>query len=281
MAHTCNQVLAVVFAAIQVGSTIKKHSDVKEDIPPPEDPNVSWDFILALRNEIGLVSIMTLLSFLFMYLCYKLYKQFGWNIYKRIGADIEQQVRFRLTQIYFLILKLDAFFHFVLCVFYAVVMTQEKYYTLWGVIDRKFIGYVIHIILTILLIPGLLFARFGVITENKRVIMAFLVTQVIMGLDFILIMVDSAGSWVFWNLAVCLAIILCIATFVLSIMVQHNFGKGLKPYLQRLFVDENEKQNSQAGNNEALLKTQDWMIDDDDEEVYPAATNAKDSIYHA
>lgn len=80
-------------------------------------------------------------------------------------------------------------------------MTQEKYYSLWGITNRKFIGYVIHIVLTVLLIPGLLFARHGVITENKKVMIFFLVTQIIMGLDFILILVDSAGSWVFWILA--------------------------------------------------------------------------------
>lgn len=115
MAHTVNQVLLVVFAAIQVGGTIYKwvnvlvvrsvlfmlfffdrHLDVKEDIPPPEDPDVSWNFNFALRNEIGLVSVMFILSILFMYLCWKLYKQFGWNIYKRIGADIEQQGNLRM-----------------------------------------------------------------------------------------------------------------------------------------------------------------------------------------
>ncbi|KAI8359173.1 hypothetical protein BD560DRAFT_405521 [Blakeslea trispora] len=274
MAHTSIQIVAVAFAAIQVGSTIRKHLDVEEHIPPPENPDVKWNFNLALRNEIGLVSVMTILALVFIHLCYKLYKQFGWNIYKRIGADIKQQARFRLAQVYLLILKLDAFFHFVLCVFYTVIMTQEKYYTLLGSVNRKFAGYVIHIILTILLIPGLLLARFGVIKENKQVMMAFLVTQCIMALDFILILVDSAGSWVFWNLAVCLAIGLCIATFILSIMVQRNFGKGLRPYMQRLFVDESEKQQ-QAANDGTLLKKQDWLIDEDEEETYPEAAHVK------
>lgn len=189
--------------------------DVQNNIPPPEDPVVSWNFIFALHNEIALVSIMSLFACIFIFFSWKLYKQFGWNIYKKIGADIEQQgtqlylftflkahclflERFRLTQILFLNLKLDAFFHFVLCVFYSVVMTQEQYYAFFG---RKLVGYVIHIILTILLIPGLFLARYGVIHENKQVMLFFLVTQAIMGLDFILIMVDSAGSWVFWMLA--------------------------------------------------------------------------------
>lgn len=144
---------------------------------------------------------MTLISIAFIFLCWKLYREFGWNIYKRIGADIEQQKRFRLAQIFLLNLKVDAFFQLVLCVFYAVVMSQEKYYELMGTLNRKFIGYIIHIILTVLLIPGLLYARYGVITENKTVMIAIIVTQCIMCLDFILVLVDSAGSWVFWNLA--------------------------------------------------------------------------------
>jgi hypothetical protein len=201
--------------------------DVGQKLPPPEDPDVSWNFNFALRNEIGLVSIMFLFACVFTFFSWKLYKQFGWNIYKKIGADIEQQgnefflcefpllkmmlflERFRLTQILFLNLKLDAFFHFVLCVFYAVVMTQEQYYAMLG---RKLVGYVLHIVLTILLIPGLFLARYAVINEKKRVMVFFLVTQVIMGLDFILIMVDSAGSWVFWMLAGNLYSIFCMYT---------------------------------------------------------------------
>ncbi|CAO3653577.1 unnamed protein product [Mucor hiemalis] len=270
MAHTVIQILAVVFAAIQVGGTVRKNNDVKKLFPtPPEDPEVVWNFGLALRNEIGLLSVMALFSIVYIYLCWKLYKQFGWNIYKRIGADINQQKRFRLAQIFLLNLKVDAFFQLVLCVFYAVVMSQERYYALWGQVDRKFIGYIIHIVLTVLLIPGLLFARYGVITENKTVMIIFIVTQVIMCIDFILVLADSAGTWVFWNLAVCLAILICISTIILSILVSRNFGKGLKPLMQRLFeaADLSKKENP---NNGSLLKpvNNEWTIDEEEDD-YP------------
>ncbi|KAG1437708.1 hypothetical protein G6F56_012973 [Rhizopus delemar] len=130
-------------------------------------------FMVALRNGIGLVTVMSILSIVFTYLCYQLFKQFGWNIYKRIGADIQQQHRFKLTQIFFLLLKLDAFFQLVLCVFYTVVMSQEQYYLLWTMDRKKFVGYVVHIVVTILLIPALLIARRGVITENKAIMGTF------------------------------------------------------------------------------------------------------------
>ncbi|KAI8991743.1 hypothetical protein BDF20DRAFT_846183 [Mycotypha africana] len=190
---------------------------------------------------------MALLTLLFVYFCYQLFKQFGWSIYKRIGADIEQ---------------------------------QEKYFALLGITNRKFIGYVIHIILTVLLIPGLFLARFGVISENKQVMLCFLFTQVVMVLDFLLILVDSAGSWVFWNLAVCLAIVLCVATILLSVMVSRNFGKGLKPYMQRLFIDENDKKGrADHSNHGALLhKKEDWLIDEDEDYVMTSTQNA--TIFH-
>lgn len=186
----------------------------------PAKSTIQTYFLVALRNGIGLVVVMSLLSLIFTYLCYQLYKQviailiihlslthsffffqFGWNIYKRIGADIQQQHRFKLTQIFFLLLKLDAFFQLVLCIFYTVVMSQEAYYAMWSVDKKKFVGYVVHFVVTALLIPALLLARHSVITENKAIMGLFQASQIIMIVDFIVVLVDSAGSWVFWILA--------------------------------------------------------------------------------
>ncbi|CAO3671740.1 unnamed protein product [Rhizopus stolonifer] len=215
MAHVTNQFLAVLFVAIQIAETREKDQDVDQKIldlinASSIKSTIQTYFMVALRNGIGLVTVMSILSLVFTYLCYQLFKQFGWNIYKRIGADVQQQHRFKLTQIFFLLLKLDAFFQLVLCVFYTVVMSQEKYYLLWTMDRKKFVGYVVHIVVTILLIPALLIARRGVITENRAIMGTFQASQIIVIVDFLLVLVDSAGSWIFWILAVCVAIILCI-----------------------------------------------------------------------
>lgn len=159
-------------------------------------------------------------------------------------------------------LKLDAFFQLVLCIFYTVVMSQEQYFALWSIDRKKFVGYIIHIVLTALLIPALLVARYGVIAENRTVMVAFQVTQIIVIIDFVLVLVDSAGTWVFWILAVCVAIVLCVVTIVISFLVAKNFDKGLKPYMQRLF-DSNEENDKQDKGN--LLRNEKWLIDDEDD----------------
>ncbi|KAG1301042.1 hypothetical protein G6F64_012154 [Rhizopus arrhizus] len=236
MAHVTNQYLSIIFVAMQIVETREKDEDVNQRIlnliqsTSPAKSMIQTYFLVALRNGIGLVIVMSLLSLVFTYLCYQLYKQFGWNIYKRIGADIQQQHRFKLTQIFFLLLKLDAFFQLVLCIFYTVVMSQEAYYAMWSVDKKKFVGYVVHFVVTALLVPALLLARHSVITENKAIMGLFQASQIIMIVDFIVVLVDSAGSWIFWILAVCVAIFLCFVTVVVGVLVSQNFDKGLKPY---------------------------------------------------
>ncbi|CEG64585.1 hypothetical protein RMATCC62417_01529 [Rhizopus microsporus] len=268
IAHTTNQFLSTVFASIQVLETSEKNQIVNQNILDAIAnatgilTRIRLYFLIALRNGIGLVVVMALFSFIFVYLSYQLFKQFGWNTYKRIGADIQQQERFRLAQIFFMFLKLDAFFQLVLCIFYTVVMSQEQYFALWSIDRKKFVGYIIHIVLTAMLIPALLVARYGVIAENRTVMAAFQVTQIIVIMDFVLVLVDSAGTWIFWILAVCVAIALCIVTIVISFLVAKNFDKGLKPYMQRLF-DSNEENDKQDKGN--LLRNEEWLIDDEDD----------------
>ncbi|CAO3677104.1 hypothetical protein G6F70_001637 [Rhizopus microsporus] len=268
IAHTTNQFLSTIFASIQVLETSEKNQIVNQNILDAIAnatgilTRIRLYFLIALRNGIGLVVVMALFSFIFVYLSYQLFKQFGWNTYKRIGADIQQQERFRLAQIFFMFLKLDAFFQLVLCIFYTVVMSQEQYFALWSIDRKKFVGYIIHIVLTALLIPALLVARYGVIAENRTVMVAFQVTQIIVIIDFVLVLVDSAGTWVFWILAVCVAIVLCVVTIVISFLVAKNFDKGLKPYMQRLF-DSNEENDKQDKGN--LLRNEEWLIDDEDD----------------
>ncbi|KAG1229287.1 hypothetical protein G6F68_019399 [Rhizopus microsporus] len=101
---------------------------------------------------------------------------------------------------------------------------------MWSVDKKKFVGYVVHFVVTALLIPALLLARHSVITENKAIMGLFQASQIIMIVDFIVVLVDSAGSWIFWILAVCVAIFLCFVTVVVGVLVSQNFDKGLKPY---------------------------------------------------
>ncbi|KAG0194855.1 hypothetical protein DFQ28_002930 [Apophysomyces sp. BC1034] len=199
IAHTANEFLSMVFAFAQMGETIRWRSKVNA---ADEQTHISTSqeyFYVALRREIGLAVSLAALTCVFAFLCWRLLQQFGWNVYKRIGADLELQARFRLCQIFLLNLKLDAFFHMIFSVFWIVVMTQESYQT---ASTAGLVWYVLHILLTIVQIPAIFVARYGICAEKPQMMYLFLLVQALIAIDFVVILQQSATSWVFWVLAV-------------------------------------------------------------------------------
>ncbi|KAI8343255.1 hypothetical protein BC941DRAFT_410851 [Chlamydoabsidia padenii] len=264
IAHTTNELLSVVFALIQLGETLTWRSKISSVDDQTNVTTDTSDFAMALRFEIGLAASIFFLTCVFAYLCTRLLLQFGWNTYKRLGADIKLQMRFRTAQVFLMILKLDAFFHLVFSVFWFVVMTQEGYYQR----DRAALAwYILHLILTLIQIPALFGARDSIRKEKSSVMVGFLVIQGLIIVDFIIILQQSSNSWVFWVLAVCLAILLSLVTMILGYMVVRNFDKGLKPHIQRLF-DENYRENFTA----TTQKDNSWVIDDDNDNSGSAPT---------
>jgi hypothetical protein len=106
--------------------------------------------------------------------------------------------RFLRVQVFLLTLKLDAFFHLVFSVFWFVVMTQEGYFLRGG---AALAWYILHLVLSLVQIPALFLARYSIRTELPRAMTCFLVIQGLIVLDFIIILQQSASSWVFWVLA--------------------------------------------------------------------------------
>ncbi|CAG8829357.1 35499_t:CDS:2, partial [Racocetra persica] len=63
-----------------------------------------------LKYDAPLIVALLLFSIIVGFICFKLYQQFGWNIYKKIGADLSMQANYRTYLIYLLLLKLDLIF---------------------------------------------------------------------------------------------------------------------------------------------------------------------------
>ncbi|KAI9299475.1 hypothetical protein BJ944DRAFT_210276 [Cunninghamella echinulata] len=137
-------------------------------------------------------------------------------------------------------------------------MTQEGYYQRS---QAALVWYILHLILTLIQIPALFFARNAIRKEVPSWMIGFLVVHGLIIIDFIIVLQQSANSWVFWVLAVCLAILLSVTTMILGIVVTRNFGKGLQPHIQRLF-DERYLENVKYNNNN-VTKGDSWVIDDD------------------
>ncbi len=64
------------------------------------------------KFEIVVIGLMVMFSMVWAYLAFKLYKLFGWKLYKEIGADVSIMKSLRLYHIYMMLLKLDTFFFF-------------------------------------------------------------------------------------------------------------------------------------------------------------------------
>ncbi|CAO3598676.1 unnamed protein product [Absidia cylindrospora] len=217
VAHTALELMSVIFAATQLYETHVCRALVQDSM----DPGV---FDSAIHLSIAVIVILSVFTLVLAYLCKILQQEIGWNTYKRLGADQDQKQRFRLAQLFLLVLKLDAFFHLVFSVFFLVVMTQEYIFARG---PSFVVWYIFHLLVTLLQIPSFLIARRGVTQEKPGAMNLYIVLQVIFVVDFFIILQQTATSWAYWALAVCLAIVLCIVTVVLTIYAKRNFNMGL------------------------------------------------------
>ncbi|KAF8945721.1 hypothetical protein BGZ47_002116 [Haplosporangium gracile] len=119
------QIMALVaFNAAMVayaGVQVKQASDI---LVWTEETNTLSNMILNIfaRNptatpyhaskpyEIAVVALMVIFASGFAFIAYKLYKEFGWSIYKKIGADLAMRDMYKIYQIFIMILKFDIFF---------------------------------------------------------------------------------------------------------------------------------------------------------------------------
>ncbi|KAF9201355.1 hypothetical protein BGZ49_008386, partial [Haplosporangium sp. Z 27] len=77
--------------------------------------------------EFTVLGLMIILASVFAFVAYRLYKEFGWSIYKKIGADLAMRDMYKVYQIFIMILKFDIFFQLGFSAqFLAVVILQHE-----------------------------------------------------------------------------------------------------------------------------------------------------------
>ncbi|CAG8523274.1 16466_t:CDS:2, partial [Cetraspora pellucida] len=64
----------------------KWYIDFEEDCPGRLSLHTQF-----LKYDAPLIGALLLFSIIMGFICFKLYQQFGWNIYKKIGADLSMQ----------------------------------------------------------------------------------------------------------------------------------------------------------------------------------------------
>ncbi|KAH8553000.1 hypothetical protein BGW37DRAFT_487998 [Umbelopsis sp. PMI_123] len=206
---------------------------------------------IARNIEIGLTCAILLFASGFAYLSLAMVRQFGWNIYKKIGADIRIQRMYRIFQFFVLALKIDIFLEFMVSLFYIIQFGLRSGIT-WET------G--IQLVVTILLLPMLYFSRMACSTESIGQMITCICFQGFVVVHFSLILHQTFvpnNNWYVWICLVWAGIALTVVTSVLGAICLRNFEKGLKPFVQR---GRNKSQKDLEMNNQQSID--EWKIDD-------------------
>ncbi|KAF9932324.1 hypothetical protein FBU30_008431 [Linnemannia zychae] len=175
---------------------------------------------------IVVVCVIGITQCLVTWLAYRLFQEFGWKIYKKIGADPNIKKMYRAYQIYLVLIKVDLFF-------FVGFSIQFIYLTLTRRSGDP--EYWLTIIILPLTIPILYIAIYAVRHESRRW-MAIFLTAMLAGVVYFIYKIIRmyAGEKVLYYVGVkkfltlFVTILLTIANAAVCYV---NFGRGLKAHL--------------------------------------------------
>ncbi|KAI8994578.1 hypothetical protein BDB01DRAFT_773303 [Pilobolus umbonatus] len=218
-----------------------------------DTPHSTAPLLIAEKLEITLSVFILAFASAMCYLSFQMSKQFGWNIYKKIGADVRIQKMYKIFQFFVLALKIDIYTEFVVSLFYLIQFNifKESRWDTW-----------IQIVVAVAMLPMLYFARTAGSTESIGRMVTFITFQGIVIVHFALILkqtLDPNNNWYTWICFVSFGMAICITTMVLGSLCMKNFDQGLQPYVQRGSADKkklNDLELNKTNTNET------WKIDD-------------------
>lgn len=193
-------------------------------------------------HDVPLVIILMIFGSIMAFLSWKLYLQFGWNIYKKIGGDIQKQAMFKTYLIYVMLLKLGLFFILGLaaeaCTVFKVnlVSTSANSIKHNRYLPRPL--YLFHIGVSVLIVLNQIIGYRSVKKEMKNTMILVCVLWVVIIADFGILLYHSIGSvrdsWYFFIIFLIIGIILTFASLWFSIRVYKNFGQGLQDVINKI-----------------------------------------------
>ncbi|KAF9963906.1 hypothetical protein BGZ70_007106 [Mortierella alpina] len=179
------------------------------------------------------VCVIGISQCLVTWLAYQLFQEFGWKIYKKIGADPNMKKMYRAYQIYLVLIKVDLFFFVGFSIqFIYLALTRRGQ-------DPEYWLTIIVLPLTVLI---LFIAVYAVRHESRKWMATFLVAMLAGVVYFVFKVVRMyigekaplyKGVNQFLTLFASLCLITILATIANATICYRNFGKGLKPHLLR------------------------------------------------
>ncbi|THV07568.1 hypothetical protein K435DRAFT_741900 [Dendrothele bispora CBS 962.96] len=215
--------LFLVYAIIQIG-------EVKEAV---QDANSGTGILSIPINVLTTIIpvVIAVAELAYIALGWQIHNEFGWKVYKFLGADRRIKKMYANYQIYECLVKFDVFFWVGFSVqFIWLVLRRDdwEFYVTCAALPLSLV----------LLVEGHLAARH----ENKWMMATFMSGCVSAMVYFVYKLVkvliykntdDYRLTWKSLTTFSVISIILLFATFVMSVMVMQKFGRGLKESLTR------------------------------------------------
>ncbi|RIA94787.1 hypothetical protein C1645_873241 [Glomus cerebriforme] len=190
--------------------------------------NIDW-----LTIDLPQIITLTVISILSAIIASKLYQQFGWSVYKRIGGDYKIQKIYRNNLIFLMLLKLNLFF-WIIYIIPTVVVAIKINNVSGDLVDLILIIY--HVCATLLALILQIVAYRSIKRESKKGMITFSVLWLLIVADYGLLIYAFIrllvlGSY-FMIIFTSVFVLIALTTFVFSIIVTVNFGKGLKDVVE-------------------------------------------------
>ncbi|KAK9768697.1 hypothetical protein K7432_000453 [Basidiobolus ranarum] len=179
--------------------------------------------------ELAVIIVITSCSIAFTGLTWEIYKEFGWKIFKRLGANLEIRRMYKAYQILLTLLKLDMFFFIGYSVQLATLVYNSRDVETWIQITVAIPASVVLLAL----------ASYALHKENKAIMYFFMgcLALVIVYCIYKFVKMyqpddrfsDSREYLTFFNI---MTMILIITTIVNTWICCSNFGKGLREQIE-------------------------------------------------
>ncbi|KAF2495918.1 hypothetical protein BU16DRAFT_549601 [Lophium mytilinum] len=212
----------VYFAVIQRNQLNAIFKNIEEIPGYPEGFSHKMDVMLDI-----IISVVSLATVLLGFFAYKLYHTYGWSIVKSIAADLRLRRRYLTFQIYLIMLKVDVFFFLAYNIQFLIIPPFLISSEGWVAVAAM------PILIVIVMLPAFYTRRESRIGALwcALAVMAYFAYK--LAKAYQTVTDDTRPNLGSLTTFGAMTMLLAFTTLIIGLLCADNFGKGLRPHLQR------------------------------------------------